>query len=142
MQRSGVEPVLREPRRKHVREQHVRTLDEARQGRHGLGQRQVQCDGALAAVVHVEVGRHLEAAVVPGEAGQAVPVDLSPRHLDLDHLGSEIGEQCAGRRHRDEARQLDDADSRERCGHVRHCTRVEPRHSASEERGGRRQAIP
>ena len=45
-------------------------------------------------------------------------IHLAPRHLDLDHLGAEIGEQRARGGCGDEARQLDDADACE--GGCRH----------------------
>ena len=118
-QRARIESELGQSRRQHVGEQHVGAIHETPQRVDRLGQRQVERHGALAAVVHVEVRREGKVALVAGETRQAVAVDLAPRHLDLDHLGAEIGQQRARRGRGDEARQLDDADPREWRGHAR-----------------------
>jgi hypothetical protein len=131
VQRGRIEAEPGEPRGQHVGQKHVRPLDQAPQRRGGLRQRQVERNRALAAVVHVEVRGEGEVAREARETRQAVTVELAPRHLDLDHLGAQVGEQRAGRRRRHEARQLDDADSRERGRHGAPVGRTDPAGAAS-----------
>ena len=116
-----VEPELRERRRQEVRDEHVRGLDQAQQQVAALGGRDVEADAALAAVVHlhrlVHSARREAEDALAHEAAVAVTGDGV---LDLDHVGTPVGEQRAARGHEHELGELDDTDAFEdghgRCG--------------------------
>jgi hypothetical protein len=108
-----VEAELGESADLEVLNQHVRARREAP---HDLATplgREVGDDRALAAIARVEIGgRLLALRVDEGRAPAARFVAL--RTLDLDDVGAQIGERLPGRRAREHARELDDAQSGER----------------------------
>ncbi len=89
--------------------QHVDVGQEAAHERAALGVPQVERDALLVAVEREEGDRHA------GRGRVAVAALVAAaRRLDLDHLGTQVGEDRGAERPRQEAGQVEDADADER----------------------------
>ena len=90
------------------RQDAVRALDELQKKLAALGLAHVERDAALTAIGVLERERRLALR------GRAIPVVVArPGHLDLDHVGAEVGERGRRKRTRHHAREIEDADARE-----------------------------
>ena len=105
MEAEGPSPV-----RRGVVQDDVRAHGESAARRAPFRRLQVEDDGALAAVQGDEV------AADPGRDGQDVPVAVTARRLDLDHLRTEVGQKDAAERARDVLGVLDDSHPAQRAG--------------------------
>ena len=76
--------------------------------------RDIECDAALAAVVHLE-GRTLVA--VEAEHAAEHPGRVTGRRFDLDDVGSPVRQDAARGRARHPYAELDDLDALQRTGH-------------------------
>ena len=86
-----------------VLEQDVGLVEEGVQPLPALGGSQVELDGLLA-------------PIPGGEACGVGPLGVTPRTLDLDHLGAQVGEDRGGQRCGHVLAHLDDADAVEDAG--------------------------
>ena len=111
--RLEVEAELHESADLEVLDQDVRARREAPHDLASPLGREVGDDRALAAIARMEIGgRQLALRVDEGRPPAARLVAL--RTLDLNDVGAEIGERLAGRRAREHARKLNDAQSGKR----------------------------
>ena len=105
-------PKLREGRRQEVGEEHVGRLDEAEQQVAAFGRRDVEADAPLPAVVHLHRLVHAARADLQDPLAREAAVAVAGDGvLDLDHVGTPVGEQRAARGDEDELRELDDANA-------------------------------
>ena len=106
-QRAGIQPEAPLTFRQQVAKEHLRSADEAVHHLDSLAVVEVYGDGALAAIVDIE----LEVVTLKGrfnlERPAQTPHGVALERLDLHHPGAHVGKQGGGARRRHEAVDLD-----------------------------------
>src|SRR4029078_3607484 len=105
---SGPEPELVERARPGRLQEHIRSARKLQQDLDGLWPLEIEHEAALVAVERDKA----HALAVADRRRRTAHVAL--RRFYLDHVGAHVGEQRAGKRARDEIRELDDPNSRQR----------------------------
>ncbi len=113
----GLDAELGPRRRQEVRDEHIGRVDERHQDVAALVGVDVDADGPLATVADLEEVRH---ALDPSRhpPGRDLADRIAPRRvLDLQHLGTPVGEDGGRRRDEHEARHLEHTDALQRTWH-------------------------
>ena len=111
-----VQPVFLQAAELEVLDQHVGCGDELSHGLSALGRREIERDGALAAIAGVVIGGRQVFPVVPFHEGRPpfAGIVAALRVLHLDDVGAEVGQHLPGPGTGKDAGKLDDADALER----------------------------
>ena len=112
----GIKPIFDQPADLVILDDDIGVGKQRAYRRLPLGARDVDRHAALAAVAAVIIGRTQIFAIGAGDERRTplARIVACPRPLDLDHLGTEIGEQLPAPRPREHPRQFDHADALQR----------------------------
>ena len=124
VERLVIEAEPREPAGPEVLDEHVGVLERPAQDRPAVVRAQVEAERALVAVDREEIGRGPSAGGrIPHPRRSPAAGRITLGRLDLDDVGTEVGEDHRAVRAGEDGREVDDADPAERAGRGCHIRR-------------------